>query len=162
MQRPESEITPGDVSRAIEAAQAVALPGQREILHVIPRIYSVDGHQGIRDPLGMSGTRLEVEAHIVTGEAMVVQNLIRSVQKAGVGIDELVPQPLASGEALLTPEDKERGVMLVDIGAGTTSVAIFAQGEVFYTGVIAVGGHHVTNDITYINSNDRLRHGCLV
>ena len=150
VQRPESEITPGDVNRAIEAAQAVALPGQREILHVIPRIYSVDGHQGIRDPLGMSGTRLEVEAHIVTGEAMVVQNLMRSVQKAGVGIDELVPQPLASGEALLTPEDKERGVMLVDIGAGTTSVAIFAQGEVFYTGVIAVGGHHVTNDITYI------------
>ena len=150
VQRPESEITLGDVSRAIEAAQAIDLPGQREILHVIPRTYSVDGHQGIRNPLGMSGTRLEVETHIITGEAMVVQNLIRSVQKAGVGIDELVPQPLASSEALLTLEDKERGVMLVDIGSGTTNVAIFAQGEVYHTGVIAVGGHQVTNDITYI------------
>lgn len=169
VQRPESEITPGDVNRAIEATQAVALPGQREILHVIPRTYSIDGHQGIRDPLGMSGTRLEVETHIVTGEAMVVQNLIRSVQKAGVGIDELVPQPLASSEALLTLEDKERGVMLVDIGGGTTNVAIFAQGEVFHTGIIATGGHHVTNDITYVLHTPqstaeqlKLQYGCAI
>lgn len=150
VQRPDHEITRSDVARAVESAQAVAIPTQREIIHVIPRAYVIDGHEGIRDPIGMSGFRLEVETHIVTGEVMAIQNLIRSVQKAGVEIDDLVLQPLASGEACLTPEDKDRGVMLVDMGGGTTDVAIFVQGGVWHTSVISVGGSHFTNDLTYV------------
>lgn len=150
VQRPDHEITRSDVARAVESAQAVAIPTQREVIHVIPRAYVVDGHEGIRDPIGMSGFRLEVETHIVTGEVMAIQNLIRSVQKSGVEIDDLVLQPLASGEAVLTPDDKDRGVMLVDIGGGTTDIAIFVQGGVWHTSVISVGGNHFTNDITYV------------
>ena len=101
--RSDHEITRSDIARAVEAAQAVAIPTQREVIHVIPRAYVVDGHEGIRDPIGMSGFRLEVETHIVTGEVMAIQNLIKSVQKAGVEIDDLVLQPLASGEAVLSP-----------------------------------------------------------
>lgn len=148
--RPDHEITRNDIARAVEAAQAVALPTQREVIHVIPRAYVVDGHEGIRDPIGMSGYRLEVETHIVTGEVMAIQNLIKSVQRAGVEIDDLVLQPLASGEAVLTDEDKDRGVMLVDIGGGTTDIAIFIQGGIWHTSVIPVGGHHFTNDIVYV------------
>ncbi len=150
VQRPDHEITRNDVARAVESAQAVAIPTQREIIHVIPRAYVVDGHEGIRDPIGMSGFRLEVETHIVTGEVMAIQNLIRSVQKTGVEIDDLILQPLASGEACLSADDKDRGVMLVDIGGGTTDVAIFVQGGVWHTSVISVGGNHFTNDITYV------------
>ncbi len=150
VQRPDHEITRSDVARAVESAQAVAIPTQREIIHVIPRAYVVDGHEGIRDPIGMSGFRLEVETHIVTGEVMAIQNLIKSVQKAGVEIDDLVLQPLASGEAVLTTEDKDRGVMLVDMGGGTTDIAIFVQGGVWHTSVLPVGGVHFTNDIVYV------------
>ncbi|MFV9504927.1 MAG: cell division protein FtsA [Oscillochloridaceae bacterium umkhey_bin13] len=150
VQRPDQEITRNDVARAVESAQAVAIPTQREIIHVIPRAYVLDGHEGIRDPIGMSGFRLEVETHIVTGEVMAIQNLIKSVQKSGVEIDDLVLQPLASGEAVLTAEDKDRGVMLVDIGGGTTDIAIFVQGGVWHTSVVSVGGNHFTNDITYV------------
>ena len=150
VQRPDQEITRSDIARAVEAAQAVAIPTQREIIHVIPRAYILDGYEGIRDPIGMSGSRLEVETHIVTGEVMAIQNLIRSVQKSGIGIDELVLQPLASGEAVLSAEDKDRGVVLVDIGGGTSDVAIFVQGGVWHTSVISLGGHHFTNDITYV------------
>ncbi|PDW04888.1 cell division protein FtsA [Candidatus Viridilinea mediisalina] len=150
VQRPDQEITRNDVARAVESAQAVAIPTQREIIHVIPRAYVLDGHEGIRDPIGMSGFRLEVETHIVTGEVMAIQNLIKSVQKSGIEIDDMVLQPLASGEAVLTAEDKDRGVMLVDIGGGTADVAIFVQGGVWHTSVISVGGNHFTNDITYV------------
>lgn len=148
--RPDHEITRTDVSRAVEAAQAIAIPTQREVIHVIPRAYIVDGHEGIRDPVGMAGYRLEVETHIVTGEVMAIQNLIKSVQRAGVEIDDLVLQPLASGEAVLLPEDKDRGVVLVDIGGGTTDIAIFIQGGIWHTVVLPVGGNHFTNDLVYI------------
>jgi cell division protein FtsA len=148
--RSDHEITRHDVARAVEAAQAVAIPTQREVIHVIPRAYVVDGHEGIRDPIGMSGFRLEVETHIITGEVMAIQNLIKSVQKAGVEIDDLVLQPLASGEAVLTADDKDRGVVLVDIGGGTTDIAVFAQGGVWHTSVIPVGGSHFTNDIVLV------------
>lgn len=148
--RQDHEITAMDVSRAVESAQAVAIPTQREIIHVIPRAYIVDGHENIRDPVGMSGYRLEVETHIVTGEVMAIQNLIKSVERAGVIIDDLVLQPLASGEAVLTAEDKDRGVVLVDIGGGTTDIAIFIQGGIWHSVVIPVGGNHLTNDIVYV------------
>ncbi len=148
--RQDHEITALDVSRAVESAQAVAIPTQREIIHVIPRAYIVDGHENIRDPVGMSGYRLEVETHIVTGEVMAIQNLIKSVERAGVVIDDLVLQPLASGEAVLTAEDKDRGVVLVDIGGGTTDIAIFIQGGIWHSVVLPVGGNHFTNDIVYV------------
>jgi cell division protein FtsA len=148
--RNDHEITRNDVARAVEAAQAVAIPTQREVIHVIPRAYVVDGHEGIRDPIGMAGFRLEVETHIVTGEVMAIQNLIKSVQKAGVEIDDLVLQPLASGEAVLTTEDKDRGVVLVDIGGGTTDIAVFVDGGIWHTSVIPVGGNHFTNDIVLV------------
>ncbi len=147
---PHHEITPQDVARAVEAAQAIAIPTQREVVHIIPRAYIVDGNEGIRDPVGMSGFRLEVETHIVTGEVMAIQNLIKSVQRAGIEIDDLILQPLASGEAVLTEEDKERGVVLVDIGGSTTDVAVFIQGGIWHTSVIPVGGNHFTNDLVYV------------
>lgn len=148
--RADHEIARNDIARAVEAAQAVAIPTQREVIHVIPRTYIVDGHEGIRDPIGMSGFRLEVETHIVTGEVMAIQNLIKSVQRAGVEIDDLVLQPLASGESVLTDDDKDRGVVLVDTGGGTTDVAVFVQGGVWHTSVIPVGGNHFTNDIVLV------------
>lgn len=148
--RSDHEITRYDVARAVEAAQAVAIPTQREVIHVIPRAYVVDGNEGIRDPIGMSGFRLEVETHIITGEVMAIQNLIKSVQKTGVEIDDLVLQPLAAGEAVLSADDKDRGVVLVDIGGGTTDIAVFAQGGIWHTSVIPVGGNHFTNDIVIV------------
>ena len=148
--RSDHEITRYDVDRAVEAAQAIAIPTQREIIHIIPRAYIVDGTEGIRDPIGMSGFRLEVETHIITGDVMAIQNLIKSVQKAGIEIDDLVLQPLASGEAVLTEDDKDRGVVLADIGGGTTDIAVFAQGGVWHTSVIPVGGSHFTNDIVLV------------
>ncbi len=148
--RPDHEITRTDVARAVEAAQAIAIPTQREVIHVIPRAYIVDGHEGIRDPVGMAGYRLEVETHIVTGEVMAIQNLIKSVERAGVGIDDLVLQPLASGAAVLTEEDKNRGVVLVDIGGGTTDIAIFIGGGIWHTVVLPIGGSHFTNDLVYV------------
>ncbi|ABU57187.1 cell division protein FtsA [Roseiflexus castenholzii] len=148
--RSDHEITRHDVARAVEAAQAVAIPTQREVIHVIPRAYVVDGNEGIRDPIGMSGFRLEVETHIITGEIMAIQNLIKSVQKTGVEIDDLVLQPLAAGEAVLSADDKDRGVVLVDIGGGTTDIAVFAQGGIWHTSVIPVGGNHFTNDIVIV------------
>ncbi|NJN68718.1 MAG: cell division protein FtsA [Chloroflexaceae bacterium] len=148
--QPDYEISRNDVVRAVEAAQAIAIPSQREVIHVIPRAYILDGHEGIRDPIGMSGFRLEVETHIVTGETMAIQNLIKSVQRTGVEVEDLVLQPLASGEAVLTPEDKDRGVVLVDIGGGTTDIAIFIQGGIWHTCVIPVGGNHFTNDLVYV------------
>ncbi len=148
--RGDHEITRNDVARAVENAQTIAMPNQREIIHVIPRAYVVDGHEGIRDPIGMSGFRLEVETHIVTGEVMAIQNLIKSVQRAGVEIDDLVLQTLASGEAVLTPDDKDRGVVLVDIGGGTTDIAVFVDGGIWHTSVVPVGGNHFTNDIVVV------------
>src|SRR5215210_1774513 len=148
--RSDHEITRNDIARAVEAAQSVAIPTQREVIHVIPRAYVVDGHEGIRDPIGMSGFRLEVETHIVTGEVMAIQNLIKSVQRAGVEIDDLVLQPLASGEAVLTADDKDRGVVLVDIGGGTTDIAVFVQGGIWHSVVLPLGGNHLTNDLVYV------------
>lgn len=148
--RADREITPADLARALDAARAIAVPTQREIIHVIPRSYIVDGQEGIRDPVGLSGFRLEVEAHIVTGAVTAIQNLIKCVQRAGVEIDDLVLQPLASSEAVLTPAEKEMGVMLVDCGGGTTDAAIFIDGSIWHTVVLPVGGNHITNDIAIV------------
>jgi cell division protein FtsA len=136
-----------DLERAMDAARAVTLPHGREILHVIPRNYSLDGQTGLRSPLGMLGFRLEVEAHIITAATASIQNLEKCVENAGVFVDRFILNPLASGDIVLTPDERDAGVMLVDIGGGTTDIAMFIDGSVWHTAVIAVGGQHVTNDI---------------
>jgi len=136
-----------DVDRAMEAAQAVDIPHNRRIIHAIPREFVVDGQDGIKNPLGLMGFRLEVDAHIVTGAVTSIQNLVHCVEKNHIEIADLVLQPLASAEAVLTPEEKNMGVALVDMGGGTTDMAIFVEGSIWETMVFAVGGNHITNDI---------------
>src|SRR5713101_8038726 len=126
----QHEVQREDTVRAIEAARAVSIPNTREILHVIPRGYVVDGQEGVRDPIGMSAVRLEVEAHIVTASSSSVMNLTKCIQRAGVEIDELVLAPLATAEAVLTDEDRDLGVALVDIGGDTTDLAVFHDGSI--------------------------------
>ncbi len=145
--RGERAITEDDVARAIEAAQAIAVPHSREIVHVIPRSYTLDGQEGVPDPVGLMGFRLEVEAHIVTGAVPSIRNLVQCVENSGVMVNELVLQPLASAEAVLLPEEREIGVVLVDVGGGTTDVAVFADGSICHTVVLPVGGNNLTNDI---------------
>jgi cell division protein FtsA len=141
------EIGPADVDRAMEAARVQAISHDREVLHVIPRGYTLDGQEGVRDPVGMSGHRLEAEIHIVTAATTSVHNLVRAVKRAGIHIDELVLQPLASSEAVLTSAERELGVALADIGGGTTDVAIFVDNGVCHTAALNVGGNHITNDL---------------
>jgi cell division protein FtsA len=140
-------ITHDDMDRALESARAVAVPTNREIVHVIPREYIIDGEAGITNPLGLLASRLEVEAHIVTGAVSSIQTLVQCVQSLGVQIDELVLQPLASSEAVLLPEEKEIGCALVDVGGGTTDIAVFVNGSVWHTAILSVGGNHITNDV---------------
>jgi cell division protein FtsA len=141
------EITRDDVRRAIDAAKAVALPTGREILHVLPQDFVVDEQDGIGAPVGMTGARLEVNVHIVTGAVSSTQNLIACVNRAGVTVTDTVIEQLAASESVLTQDEKELGVALVDIGGGTADLAIFERGSLWHTGVIAVGGDHFTSDI---------------
>lgn len=136
-----------DVERAIEAARAIAIPPDREVLHVIPRGYTVDGQDGVRDPIGMVGFRLEVETHIVTGALSAVQNLLRCIEGANIAVDALVLSSIASGDAALLDTEKEMGVVLADIGGGTTDISIFIDGSLWHTTVLGVGGSHITHDI---------------
>ncbi|MBD3169168.1 MAG: cell division protein FtsA [candidate division Zixibacteria bacterium] len=145
--RSSGEITRSDIRRSIDAARAVAIPLDREIIHTIPQEFTVDDQNGIKDPTGMSGIRLEVEVHIVTAAATSAQNIYRSVNKAGLDISELVLTPLASSEAVLTEDEKELGVLLIDFGAGTTDLAVFYEGSIRHTAVIGFGGKSVTSDI---------------
>ncbi len=145
----DREITYGDVDRVLEAARVIVLPPDRQILHAIPRSYSIDGQNGIRHPVGMSGTRLEVQTHIVHGATTFLQNVEKCVTRAGLEVEEAVLEPLATGEAVLLQAEKDLGVCLVDIGGGTSDLAVFMQGEVYYSAVIPVGGNHVTTDVAY-------------
>ena len=138
-----------DVLRAVDAARAVPIPHNREVIHVIQRGFTVDGQDGIRTPLGMHGYRLEVETHIITAAAPAVENLRQAVENAGVHVSQFVLNPLASGEVVLTDTEREMGVMVCDIGGGTTDIAIYIDGDVWYTSVLAVGGDHVTSDIAH-------------
>src|SRR6185503_7872259 len=141
------EITREDVRRAIDAAKGVALPSGREILHVLPQDFVVDEQDGIGAPVGMTGTRLEVNVHIVTGSASSTQNIVACVNRAGVAVIDTVLEQLAASEAVLTDDEKQLGVAIVDVGGGTTDFAIFERGSIWHTGVVAVGGDHFTNDI---------------
>src|SRR3989344_4113101 len=142
-----SEITPEHVARATEAAQAVSLPSSREIIHVIPRDFIVDGQDGIKDPVGMSGIRLEVETNIIHGSATAMRNLAKCVQQVGVDVWDLVYTGVAASEAILTDTERELGTILADIGGGTTSVIMFVDGSPVYSVVLPIGGKHVTNDL---------------
>ena len=141
------EITREDVRRAIDAAKAVALPNGREIIHVLPQDFVVDEQDGIGAPIGMTGARLEVNVHVVTSSVSTTQNIIACVNRAGVRVADTVLEQLAAAEAVLTADEKELGVALVDIGGGTTDFAIFEKGSLWHTGVVALGGDHFTNDI---------------
>ncbi|MGH2524599.1 MAG: cell division protein FtsA, partial [Anaerolineales bacterium] len=142
-------IDQDDIDRALDAAQAIAIPHGREVLHVIPRGFTVDGQDGIRQPLGMHGFRLEVEAHIITASTTSVQNLTKCVEAAGVQVEAYVLNPLASAEVTLTDTEKEMGVVVCDIGGGTTDLAIYIDGQVWHTLVLSVGGNHITSDIAH-------------
>jgi cell division protein FtsA len=141
------DIVQNDISRAIEVARAIALPANREVIHVIPRGYVVDGQEGIKNPLGMSGFRLEVETHIITGAVSSIHNLIKCVHKAHVEIEDLVLEPLASSEAVLADGETDLGVALIDIGGGTTDIAVFADGAIWHSIVLPIGGNLITSDI---------------
>jgi cell division protein FtsA len=143
----DKEITEQDVQRVIDAAKAMAIPMDREVIHIIPQEFIVDDQDGIRDPIGMSGVRLEAKVHIVTGAVSSAQNIIKCANKAGLNVAEICLEPIASGEAVLGNDEKELGTVLIDIGGGTSDVAIFREGAVAYTGVLALGGQHITNDI---------------
>lgn len=145
--QPQSEITNEDVRRVIEAARAISLPSSQEILHVIPRYFNVDSQEGVADPVGMSGVRLEVETHIITGSLTAAKNLSKCVAEIGAGIGGLIYSGLASAEATLTDTEKELGVILVDFGGGTTSIVIYIEGSPSYTAVLPFGAKNVTNDL---------------
>jgi cell division protein FtsA len=142
------EITGRDVEKAIAAARAVSLPADREILHTIPQEFTVDGQDGIKEPKGMSGVRLEAEAHIVTGAITATQNIIKSINRAGFEVEDIVLESLASSIAVLSEDEKNSGVLLIDIGGGTTDLVVFHRGSVNQSHVLAVGGDHVTNDVS--------------
>ena len=143
----DREVRDGDLSRVIESAKAVAIPMDREIIHVLPQEYIVDEQDGIREPLGMAGVRLEAKVHIVTAAVTSAQNVVKCCNRCGLQVSDIVLEPLASAEAVLHDDEKELGVALVDIGGGTTDIAIFCGGSIMATSVLPLGGNHITNDI---------------
>lgn len=143
----EKEVRPPDVKRVIDAAQSVAIPADREVIHVIPQEYIIDDQDGVRDPIGMSGVRLEAKVHIVTAAAAAAQNVLKCCNRAGLTVHEMILEQLAGAAAVLGQDERELGVVLVDIGGGTTDLAIFCGGSVMYTSVLPIGGNHLTNDV---------------
>ena len=141
------EINQSDVDRVIEAAKAVLIPSDREVLHVIPQEFKVDNTVGIKNPIGMCGSRLEVNVHIVTGKTPLIHNLIKCVEQAGLQANEIILQPIASSKSVLSQEEKELGVVLIDIGGGTTDIAVWKEGSLLHSQIIPLGGHHFTNDL---------------
>ena len=143
----DKEVTAGDVERVIDAARAVSVPADQKILHVLPQDFVIDGQDGIREPIGMSGVRLEVHVHIVTGALSATQNIVRCVERCGLKVDDIILEQLASSYAVLNDDEKDLGVCLVDIGGGTTDIAVFTEGAIRHTAVIPIAGDQVTNDI---------------
>lgn len=141
------EITQADVDRVIEAAKAVIVPSDREILHVIPQEFKVDNAAGIKNPVGMCGSRLEVNVHVVTGKTPLIQNLVKCVEHAGLKANSIILQPIASSRSVLTQEEKELGVVLIDIGGGTTDIAVWKDGSLLHSQIVPLGGNHFTNDL---------------
>lgn len=163
------EITSDDVDRVIEAAKAVVIPSDRQILHVIPREFRVDNTRGIKNPVGMCGVRLEAHVHVVTGSISLIQNLVKCVEATGVNAENIVLQPIASSESVLSSEEKEMGVILVDIGGGTTDIAVWKEGSLIHSQIIPVGGNHFTNDLAVAlkvphaeAERIKINHGCVL
>ncbi len=144
---PEGEIGHNDLVRVIDAARAVSLPSSREVLHVLPRNYTVDGQEGIKDPTGMTGVRLEVDTHIITASTTAIRNLEKALTEVGVDVDDVVFSGYASSLAVLSDTEKELGIILVDIGAGTTDISVYIEGSIAYSSVLPIGSRHVTNDL---------------
>jgi len=144
---PEGEITENDLARVIDAARAVSLPSSREIIHVLPRSYIVDGQEGIKDPIGMTGVRLEVDTHIISANSTSIRNMEKAFSEVGVDLDAVVFSGYASSLAVLSETEKELGVVLVDIGAGTTDISVYVDGSVAYSSVLPIGARHITNDL---------------
>ncbi len=162
-----NEITESDVERVMDAAQAVALPGEQKVLHVLAQEYIIDDQEGIREPVGMSGVRLDAKVHLVTAADSAVQNIEKCIRRCGLEVDDIIVEQLASSHAVLTEDDKELGVCLVDIGAGTTDIAVFTDGAIRHTAVIPIAGDQVTNDIavalrtpTQHAEDIKIRYGC--
>jgi len=143
----DKEVTAADMARVIETAKAVNIPTDQQIVHVLPQEFIIDGQEDIREPIGMSGVRLEVKVHIVTGAVSAAQNIVKCVRRCGLEVNDLILQPLASSMSILTQDEKELGVALVDIGGGTTDIAIFTGGAIRHTAVIPIAGDQITNDI---------------
>ncbi len=163
----DKEVRDSDVARVIEAAKAVAIPMDREVLHVLPQQYVIDDQDGIRDPLGMAGVRLEAKVHIVTTAVTSAQNVVKCANRCGLQVADIVLEPLASAAAVLEDDERELGVALIDIGGGTCDIAIFADGAIVHTAVLPLGGGHVTNDIatvlrTPLDSAEKIKrkYGC--
>ncbi len=163
----EKEVTQADVDRVLETASSISLPADQQKLHVIEQAFSIDGQEGIKKPLGMSGMRLDVEVHIVTGAVAAVQNIMKCIHRCGLEVNELILQPLASSRAVLADDEMDLGVCLVDIGGGTTDIAVFTGGSIRHTAVIPIAGDQITNDIamalrtpTQDAEYIKIRHGC--
>jgi cell division protein FtsA len=163
----DREVTQADLDRVIDAARAIAIPLDREVIHILPQEYIVDDQDGIREPLGMSGVRLEAKVHIVTGAVTSAQNIIKCAQRCGLTVADVVLEQLASSHSVLSQDEKELGVALIDIGGGTTDIAIWSEGSIVHTSVLSVGGDHITSDIavglrTPMEDAERIKrkHGC--
>ncbi len=163
----DKEVTQADVDRVIETAKAVSIPNDQQILHILNQEFIIDGQEDVREPLGMSGVRLEVRVHIVTGAVSAAQNIVKCVRRCGLEVADLILQPLASAWAVLSEDEKDLGVCLVDIGGGTTDIAVFSQGAIRHTAVIPIAGDQITNDIamalrtpTKDAEDIKVRYGC--
>ncbi|SDK56112.1 cell division protein FtsA [Methylophilus rhizosphaerae] len=163
----ESEVSQMDIDRVVETARAIALPADQQILHILTQEFIIDGQEDVREPLGMSGIRLEVRVHIVTGAIAAAQNIVKCIKRCGLEVSDLILQPLASSESVLTEDEKELGVCLVDIGGGTTDLAVFKNGAIRHTAVIPIAGDQITNDIavalrtpTQSAEEIKVKHGC--
>lgn len=143
----DREVTQGDVERVLDAASAYNIPGDQRVLHVLPQEFIIDGQEGVKEPIGMSGVRMEAKVHLITGAESAVQNIIKCVKRCGLGVDDVILEQLASSYSVLTDDEKELGVCLVDIGGGTTDIAVFAGGAIQHTAVIPIAGDQVTNDV---------------
>ena len=143
----DKEVGTNDVDRVIESARALAIPADQKVLHVLPQEFIIDGQEGIREPIGMSGVRLEAKVHIVTGAVSAAQNIVKCVRRCGLEVDDIILEQLASSLSVLTEDEKELGVCMVDIGGGTTDISVFTEGAIRHTAVIPIAGDQVTNDI---------------
>ena len=146
--RGDQLVRPADLRRVLQVARSIKVPTEQKVLHIIPRTYTIDGQEGVKNPVGMHGFRLDVEAHIITAAVASVQNLIKCIRSVGIEIDDLIMEPLASAEACLSEEERQNGVMLADIGGGTTDIAVFKDDTIYHTAVIPVAGQTITRDIS--------------